>query len=256
MLLRFHRRAVAIDSPTFMYVLGNGSRNTTAGSSLPCHTPCAPGNIKPQTSQYGMRIHLRPRNNRHDARHHPCLLYSLWRSQSGYWLQRAQGGPRTLGWIVPDGAAEDTMKRRTWNVTHSVGSSFQFRTSNGHEARCSGSLLGSPSRLGIAISWLDTHGSKDQTSHCHNQEIKIIIPTWQPARDSIIIMLYALQYRRTTPLLPRRFYGDAMLHVPCNCLMIVPCPGWHPSIPHVHIFRNRDHIQSHGWRDGVSKLPL
>ena len=37
-----------------------------------------------------------------------------------------------------------------------------------------------------------------------------------------------------------------MLHVLCNCLMMVPCPSWQPSILDVHILRNYDHINPHG----------
>ena len=58
-------------------------------------------------------------------------------------------------------------------------------------------------------------------------------------------MLYSLQYRRTILLLPPPI---AILHVLCNCLMIVPCLSWQPSIPDVHILRNCDHINPHSCR--------
>ena len=66
-------------------------------------------------------------------------------------------------WIAPDGSAEIQLKRLTWDqgtVTHSVGSSFQFRTSDGHAARCSGSLLGSPSYILVRYSALSSEGHR------------------------------------------------------------------------------------------------
>ena len=132
--------------------------------------------------------------------------------------------PGSSGWIVPDGSAEIQLKSRTWNqgtVIHSVGSSFQFRASDGHEARWAVHYSDPQAlwELGT-ISWLGTQYSQRKIK-IKKQTAELSFKLPQPVRQDHHPRLTERFY-----FYPRQFYGNAMLHVPCP--MIVP---WALRVP-------------------------
>ena len=119
--------------------------------------------------------------------------------------------PGSSGWIVPDGSAEIQLKSRTWNqgtVIHSVGSSFQFRASDGHEDRWAVHYSDPQAvwELGT-ISWLGTQYSQRKIK-IKKQTAELSFKLPQPVRQDHHPCLttsprfYSLQYRRAILLLP------------------------------------------------------